>query len=157
WARAHGRWPVVVKPLASAAAEGVSICRSHADIDQAFAAAFGQTTTMGGRNDELLLQGYLAGPQFIVNAVSRNGRHYVTDAWRQTTAAYGEKVVPRETSLLDPTEPTAQALIDYTLAALPALGIENGASHSELKWTPSGPTLIETGARLMGAAMDRAS
>ena len=104
WASSHGRWPVVVKPLTSAAAEGVAICRSHADIDQAFAAAFGRTNSMGGHNNELLLQSYLTGPQFIVNAVSRGGRHYVTDAWRQTTAVYGEKVVPRETSLLDPTE-----------------------------------------------------
>ncbi len=157
WADRHGKWPIVVKPLASAAADGVTICHSHADIDAAFAKELGRDNDMGGHNDQLLLQGYLAGPQFIVNAVSWNGRHYITDAWSMTTVPRASLVVPHDVNLLDPTDTATRALIDYTLGVLVALGIENGASHSELKWTPEGPALIETGARLMGAAMDRPS
>lgn len=158
WARRHGSWPVVVKPLDSAGSDGVTICNSHADIETAFAKAFRRENFMGGFNDRLLMQSFLSGPQFIVNTVSRDGRHAVTDAWHMTLATRSDfAIVPEEIHLLEPTMPLAEMLIDYTLNVLEALGIENGAAHTELKWTPQGPALIETGARLMGAAMDRPS
>lgn len=157
WAERHGAWPIVVKPPASAGSDGVFICRSHSDIVQAVARELGKQNFIGCRNESLLLQSYLSGPQFIVNAVSWGGRHYVTDVWQQSTTTTRSSVIPSHIDLLDPSEPGFAALVNYALAALAALGIENGASHSELKWTPNGPALIETGARLMGAAMDSAS
>ena len=157
WASRHATWPVVVKPLASAGADGVTLCRSHADIDSAFAAAIDRENFMGGFNDSLLMQSYLAGPQFIVNTVSRNGRHYVTDVWSMSLVCKGNQVIPGGIDLLDPGTSDSNALIAYTTRVLDALGIENGAAHTELRWTPEGPALIETGARIMGAAMDEAS
>lgn len=157
WADAHGTWPIVVKPLASAGSDGVTVCNSHADIDAAFAKALGIVNDMGGFNDRLLVQSFLAGPQFIVNTVSFRGRHFVSDVWRMAVTVEGRDVIPQGIELMDPAAPEAVALIDYTKKALDALGIENGAGHSELKMTPQGPALIETGARCMGAAMDHCS
>lgn len=157
WARAHGAWPIVVKPLASAASDGVTICNSHADIEAAFDKALNRVNIMGEHNDSLLVQSFLSGPQYIVNTVSRGGRHYVTDAWLMDVRIEGELVVPGGIELIDPETPRAKALFDYTLAVLDAVGIENSPAHAELKWTPDGPALIEIGARLMGAAMDRKS
>jgi biotin carboxylase len=157
WVERHGKWPIVIKPMASAGSDGLAICRSHADINDAFAKAFGKENFMGCFNDRLLVQSYLPGPQFIVNTVSWQGRHYVTDVWAQTETRAGTAIIPNGINLLDPTEPTAKELIAYTLGVLAALGIENGPAHTELKLTPEGPALIETGARLMGAAMDEPS
>ncbi len=156
WAEQHGTWPVVVKPTASAGSDGVSICHDHAEIDAAFRRALHRHNLIGGRNDRLLVQSFLAGPQMIVNTVSRGGKHYVTDAWDQAFAE-GITLAPAAIHLLDPRAPRAAAAIAYTLKVLEALGIENGAAHTELKWTRGGPVLIETGARLMGAAMDAPS
>lgn len=158
WAERHGRWPVVVKPLNSAGSDGVSICHSEADIRNAFAKALNRRNFMGEYNAQLLLQSYLDGPQYIVNTVSHRGRHIVTDAWHMTIETLpGSAIVANEVHLLDAAEPRARALIDYTLEVLSVLGIDNGAAHTELKWTADGPALIELGARLMGAAMDRPS
>jgi biotin carboxylase len=158
WAERQAAWPIVVKPMTSAGSDGVTICNSHADIDAAFAKAFGRENFLGCFNERLLMQSFLSGPQYIVNTVSRHGRHYVTDAWHMTLSTErGSELVPQEAHLLDPRPPTANSLITYTLGVLKALGIENGAAHTELKWTTQGPALIETGARLMGAAMDRPS
>ncbi len=156
WANRYGKWPIVVKPMSSAGSDGVSICENHAEIDAAFARALGRENYIGCVNERLLMQSFLAGPQYIVNTVSRGGRHFVTDAWFMTIAG-SPSPVPQDIQLLDPMLPTAQALIRYTLGVLAALGIENGAAHTELKWTPEGPALIETGARVMGAAMDSSS
>jgi len=157
WATARGRWPVVVKPLDSAGSDGVTICRSSEDIEAAFDSTLGRENFMGSRNKKLLVQEYLPGPQYIVNTVSAGGRHYVTDVWAMTVTLRGGRVVPGAIRLLDPRAARPAALIDYARKVLDALGIVDGAAHSELKWTPRGPALIETGARLMGAAMDEPS
>ncbi len=155
WVERHGRWPVVVKPMLSAGSDGVVICNDHDDIDLAFSQALFRENLLGCFNERLLVQSYLSGPQFIVNTVSHNGRHCVTDAWHYSyRTVRGGSIAAGSMELLDPKLPANRALIDYTLEVLPALGIENGAAHSELRWTPEGPVLIETGARLMGGAMD---
>lgn len=155
WATAHGCWPVVVKPMSSAASDGVSICHSHEEIARAFDTTLNRANIFGEINHELLLQEYLDGEQYIVNTVSRDGRHYVTDAWHvRFVGRAGFGMAFDSVDLLDPSAPLAQALIDYTFEAITALGIQNGAAHSELRWTANGPRLIETGARVMGAAMD---
>ena len=154
FAERHGKWPIVLKPMTSAGSDGVTICRSHEDIDRGFARDFGRVNFMGCLNDRLLVQSYLPGDQFIVNTVSHQGRHYVTDVWSMAVSLDGSDIVPRGIALMDPTDARAAAMVDYTLGVLTALGIENGAAHTELKWTPEGPALIETGARVMGAAMD---
>jgi hypothetical protein len=157
WAKRHGKWPVVVKPMLSAGSDGVVICNHHADIDHAFAQALYRENLLGCFNDRLMVQSYLSGPQFIVNTVSRGGRHFVSDAWQVAYRTVpGGSIAAGSMTLLDPSLSVSRELIAYTLAVLPALGIENGAAHSELRMTPEGPALIETGTRLMGGAMDAA-
>jgi hypothetical protein len=157
WAKRHRKWPVVVKPMLSAGSDGVVICNHHADIDHAFAQALYRENLLGSFNDRLMIQSYLSGPQFIVNTVSRGGRHFVSDVWQVAYRVVpGGSSAPGSMTLLDPSRPVSRDLVAYTLAALRALGIENGAAHSELRMTPQGPALIETGASLMGEAMDAA-
>jgi hypothetical protein len=158
WARNHGRWPVVVKPLLSAGSDGVVICHDHADIDRAVHAALYHDNLLGGFNDCLMIQSYLEGPQFIVNTVSERGRHRVTDAWHvDYHTMRGGSMAASSMTLLAPDAAQSRALFDYTKRAITALGIENGPAHSELRLTEHGPALIETGARLMGGMMDAPS
>jgi biotin carboxylase len=154
WVRRRDQWPIVVKPLSSAGSDGVSVCACMGDVERAFAGAMNRRNFMGLCNERLLLQSYLSGPQFIVNTVSRDGLHYVSDAWYMTVGTPWSPTAMRELHLLEPSLALAQALFDYTKTAITALGIENGAAHSELRWTPNGPALVETNARIMGAAMD---
>jgi len=141
--------------MLSAGSDGVVICHDHADIDYAFAQALYRENFLGCFNDRLMIQSYLAGPQFIVNTVSQDNRHFVTDAWHVAYRTVpGGSIASGSMTLLDPELAISRELFDYTLAVLRALGIENGAAHSELRVTAQGPALIETGARLMGGAMD---
>jgi hypothetical protein len=142
----------------SAGCEGVEVCHSHADIDHAFMYALYRDNLLGCFNDQLLIQSHLSGPQFIVNTVSHGGRHQITDAWHVPyTTVPGGSIAMETMALLSPYARKSRELFDYTRAALSALGIENGAAHSDLRFTPNGPALIETNARLMGGAMDRLS
>lgn len=152
WARRQGRWPVVLKPLASAGTDNVRICHSADQVRAAHAAIMASTTRYGVRNETVLVQEYLDGDEFFVNTVSRDGVHHLVEVWRYHKQAIAgghwmydyEQPVPL-------TDPHVPDLVDYTLAVLDALEIRNGAGHTEVMLTAAGPVLVECGARLGGS------
>ncbi len=46
WADDHGIWPIIVKPMTSAGADGVTVCNNHDDIDAAFVKALHRNNFM---------------------------------------------------------------------------------------------------------------
>lgn len=96
-------------------------------------------------------------PQFIVNTVSQAGRHFITDAWHVLFPTGGVAADLEGFQLLDPARATSDELMGYTLRVLDDLGIENGAAHTQLEWTPRGPVLMGTAACLAGIATHRES
>ncbi|MHB8771231.1 MAG: methyltransferase domain-containing protein [Syntrophales bacterium] len=147
------RWPVVVKPLRSAATEGVRFCRSAEELREAFNSLLGSFSQFGERNARVLIQQCARGREFAVNTVSRDGRHILSDLW-----AYEKIPTPGGAPLYDRTQLVRildqghHAIIDYTLKVLDALGIRIGPAHTEVMLTEQGPVLIESGARPMGGA-----
>lgn len=156
WARARGDWPVVLKPLLSAGSDGVTFCADEAEAVRAFEALIGSTSRLGLRNDEVLAQACLRGQEYVVNAVSREGRPYFCEIWRiAKTPMPGGNLVYDHGVLLEPEGEVQEALTGYVARVLAALGIREGASHSELMMTGDGPVLIEVGARLAGSISHR--
>ena len=81
--------------------------------------------------------------EFVVDQVSRDGVHKTTMIWmydvQEVNGSYvctGQRPVASNT-------PTAESLVTYTRNCLDALGIRNGASHSEVILTADGPCLVE--------------
>lgn len=153
FAEGLGSWPVVLKPLRSAATEGVSFCRTPAELRAAFSALLGSFSQFGERNASVLLQQCAQGREFAVNTVSRQGRHVLTDLWE-----YHKIPTPGGAPLYDRTQlvrslgPEHHALLDYAFQVLDALGVRVGPAHTEIMLTPGGPVLIECGARPMGGS-----
>ncbi|WP_327303179.1 ATP-grasp domain-containing protein [Streptomyces sp. NBC_01298] len=73
WAEQRGAYPVVVKPLSSAATEGVAVCRGPVEIRKAAEAVLGTVNIFGERNDEVLVQPFLDGEEYMVDFVSYGG------------------------------------------------------------------------------------
>ncbi|MFB7511951.1 MULTISPECIES: ATP-grasp domain-containing protein [unclassified Streptomyces] len=155
WADGHGHWPLVVKPLASAGSDSVTICADRDEARQAFAGIIGQHDQMGGFNDRVLGQELLTGEQYFVNSVSRDGRHFIHEIWREQRVGVDGAVVYDYQDLLPADGATQRALAEYVGRVLDALGIHHGPAHSEVMLTPRGPVLIETGARLEGSVTSR--
>ncbi|MDR3441840.1 MAG: ATP-grasp domain-containing protein [Legionella sp.] len=146
-------YPIVLKPLASAGTDGVSICQNQNDVQTAFNQLIGTVNALGENNDELLIQPYLHGTEYVVNTVSNNGRHYVTDMIRVNKITINASPVYDYAELLSPVEHEAiyEILADYVKKALDALGIKFGAGHSEIMLVKEcTPVLIETAARPIG-------
>lgn len=61
WAEHNGSYPVVIKPLSSAATDGVYVCDSLDDVVAAAEEVLSSRDIFGKRNEEALVQSYLAG------------------------------------------------------------------------------------------------
>ena len=158
WVRAKNLWPgkVVVKPLMSAGTMGVNICHSEAEVDQAFAELLGFDNGYGLINNEILVQEFLEGEEYVVNTVSSDGITVVTDMWHYHKKKNDigkwiydhDRLIPYKGAL-------GRELVPYVLRVIEALGVRTGWGHAEIKMTPRGPVLIEIGARMMGSLQPR--
>lgn len=153
WYRSSGYVHVVVKPLASTAADGVRFCASERELEVAAGSLLGSSDFFGNPNDSVLVQENVAldGVEYTVNTISRAGRHLVTDVWRMHRQMVGPTAICTYSDLVAPSVPEHGALAEYTYDVLDALGIRTGPAHSEVMLRPNGPVLIETGARLEGS------
>lgn len=154
WFRSRQQQAVVVKPPASAGTDNVRVCTAASEVAEACRAVLDTPDFFGNPNRLALLQEFLDGEEYYVNTVSRGGVHKVAEIWQS-----GKTPGPGGAPLYDfhvpvsMSEPIADTMCAYIKKVLTALGIENGAGHSELRLTDRGPVLIETGARLGGAAL----
>ncbi|MFE2095707.1 ATP-grasp domain-containing protein [Streptomyces sp. PTD9-10] len=153
WFRAAGG-TVVVKPAASAGTDNVHICTTEDDVRSAAAAVMAGTDYFGNPNPSAVVQKYLVGTEYIVNTVAVDGVQKVSDVWL-SAKTHGPEGAPLYDyqQPLPLTAPHVAGLVEYVVAAVTALGITDGAAHSEVMLTADGPVLIETGARLMGAML----
>lgn len=143
--------PVVVKPVDAMGSEDVRVCFEEHEALDAFGAIIGKKNVVGVVNESVLIQEFLEGEQYVVNAVSIGGKHRVTEMWRENRLNIrgGGNIYDYETMI--PYEGEIQEkLISYTKKVLTALKIEEGPSHSEIIFTARGPVLVETGARMQG-------
>jgi len=141
-----------VKPVASAGADGVTFCANRSEVIRAAEAVLGKKNKLGDVNDAVVLQEKISGQQYIVNAVSIGGRHYISEIWRDDKIHVpGASLICDREILLSPGTPLTDALEDYVIRCLDALGVREGPSHSELFKTDGGDlVLIETAARMQG-------
>jgi len=151
WFKNNSSNPVVVKPVDSAGSDNVFICNNEDDLVLAFNNVIGSVNLMLSSNSSVLLQEYLEGDEYVVNTVSCNGDHWITDIWLYTKKVVdgGRKIYDYQV-LVDSKKQNIKPIINYVTSILDALNIKYGASHTELMLTSEGPKIIEIGARLSG-------
>jgi biotin carboxylase len=145
---------IVLKPLRSAASDGVAWCQSPDDAVQAFRRLNGRKNVLSQSNDGVVAQECLVGAEYTVDTVSRDGAHQVCDIWEtHRIHANGIPDLLVAWRLLPAIGELQDELVAYAFDVLDALGIRHGAAHAEIKMTSDGPCLIEVGARIAGATL----
>jgi biotin carboxylase len=135
--------PIIVKPILGTASDGVSRVDGPDQLAAAFALA-GQARSFGG----VLCEELVPGPEVSVEGYSVDGVF--------TLVAVTDKVTDERFLEVGHSQPSAhpasdqQAIAAFVAAALRALGVGEGVSHTEVKLTPAGPVLIETHTRMGG-------
>ena len=146
-------YPVIVKPLDSAASDGVKRCDSYDEAKQHVLYLLHEHPMLnGGTCDVVLCQEFLKGKEYVVDHVSRDGVHKTVMTWvydkRPVNGAafvyFGD--VPVESDSAE-----AKIIIPYIRGVLDALGVRNGPSHGEVIITEDGtPCLVEMNCRAHG-------
>lgn len=134
--------PCVVKPVNGTASAGVVVVHDETETEGALREAFAQGA-------EVLVERYVQGPQYSVEAMSENGEHVLLAVTRKYTDPVSlvelGHVMPAPLS-----EPDAAAIWACTTDVLDAVGLTYGPSHTEIVLGPEGPVPIETHARVGG-------
>ena len=150
-----GNYPIVLKPILSSGSDGLHFCRDKSELEKWTSSMIGQKNWSGSTNQELLVQEYISGTEYIINCVSRNGTHVMTDMWVYNKVPVGDSGICYDSiRLIRKLDERCRTMVEYIYQALTALGFEYGPSHSELFWDENGPVLVETGARPMGGYMN---
>ncbi|MFG3284543.1 ATP-grasp domain-containing protein [Streptomyces sp. NPDC048111] len=141
----------ILKPLRSAANDGVFWCDTVDDSVRAYRRLQGRRNIFSETHDGVVAQEYLVGAEYLVNTVSRDGKHHVCDVWKtHRISANGVVDLAAACHLLPRRGEAQDQVVAYALQVLDALGIAHGPAHVEVKLTPDGPCLVEVGARISG-------
>ncbi|GAA0476337.1 ATP-grasp domain-containing protein [Streptomyces olivaceiscleroticus] len=146
-------FPVVVKPVNSAGSEGCLIVDSPEEALDVFRASTGRVNLMGEVNDGYLVQEFLRGTQYIVNTVSHDGKHLLAEVYAERIDYVDGAPMLRHIISRSAFTDAEQHLVDYVLRCLDALGIRDGAAHTEVMLTAHGPRLVEVNSRVMGPCL----
>ncbi|WP_256919071.1 ATP-grasp domain-containing protein [Streptomyces hilarionis] len=145
---------VVVKPPRSAGSQGVFFCDTPQESVAAFRALADADDVFSQPNRGAVAQEYLPGTEYMVNTVSRDGRHHLCDVWRTgRLSANGVVDLCDALSLVEAESRVVEPLRAYAFEVLDALGIRHGPAHLEIRMTPQGPCLVEVGARIAGGGI----
>ena len=148
-------YPFIVKPVSTTAGFGLLRAENPQDLDRVWARV---RELDGGRTDRgstmftvdgFLMESYIDGPEFSVEALSFAGRHVVVAVTEKLTAEehFAElgHAVPARLAGAD-----RQRLTGAVEEFLTAMGVTDGPSHTEIRLSSRGPVVIESHNRLGG-------
>jgi len=144
-------FPVVLKPVESAGSDGVKLCHNFQEAKEHFDVLMKSQMVNGGDCAAVLCQEFLRGKEYVVDHVSRDGKHKTCMVWvYDKRPANGSAFVYFGCVPVDSDSPEAKLLIPYARRVLDALDVKNGPSHGEIMMTNDGPCLVEMNVRAHG-------
>ena len=147
----------VLKFAESAATIGLKICSSLEDAKEHYRFMRTIPTEFGESDAPILIQEYIGGTEYIVDTLSCDGRHMLTDVWVYSKVRAEDGTLAYDyAKLIKNLEPGHSDMIRYVYKVLDAVEMRWGLCHVEVKVDKKGPVLIETNARPIGLAMTQA-
>jgi ATP-grasp domain len=144
--------PMVLKPRASGGTNNVKLVATNDEFLAGFHSISRATSLYTRPNGGAIVMDYLHpadADEFVVDAVSAEGEHFITDIWRYEKEPLNGTPAMYRSMHLVPFE-DARGLTDYSRGLLDAAGYRQGASHAEVWRTKSGFFPVEVGFRLPG-------
>ncbi len=139
-------FPLIVKPTDRSGSRGVTKVEEKRFMNQAIERAFSESFTK-----RVIVEEFIEGQEYSIEMLSWQGEHHFIQTTEKETsgAPYFVEKAQHQPAILDGN--MVSKIIDIIKRALTVLGIENGASHSEIIITPENDIFItEIGARMGG-------
>lgn len=149
---AHG-YPLILKPVDGLGSRGVT----RIDGPQEVSGAWERAASLRGRTDlelsqfhpvdRFLVEQYIDGPEYSVEAVSAKGAHAVVAITEKITDGAVERGHAQPARL---TAGQESELVAYVGEFLTVMGLRDGLSHTEVRLSSAGPRVIESHDRVGG-------
>lgn len=138
-------YPCILKPTDNAGSRGVMLVNSEAELMEAY-----QYSVSQSRGGWVILEEYMTGPEVSVEVMVVDGEPHVLQVTDKLTtgAPYFVEMRHNQPSMLPTND--VERIKDLACRAVKSVGINCGPSHVEIKLTPSGPKMVELGARMGG-------
>ena len=140
-------FPLIIKPVDSSASRGIKKVENSSELSEAYDEA-----KKHSKSGDVLIEDFLIGPEYSVESLSQNGKITIVAITEKLTKGDAgtyfvedKHLIPANISKYQQEE--IQIMVSK---AIKAIGLDNSASHTELKLTEKGPVIIEIGARLGG-------
>lgn len=138
-------YPCILKPTDNAGSRGVMLVKSVGELTEAY-----QYSVSQSRGGLVILEEYMTGPEVSVEVMVVDGEPHVLQVTDKLTtgAPYFVEMGHSQPSML-PIE-DVERIKDLACRAVRSVGINCGPAHVEIKLTPTGPKMVELGARMGG-------
>lgn len=149
---AHAGYPLICKPVSGSASQGISRIDGPEDVPRAW-----KWTQDGASHlacGEVLVEPFHEGTEYSVECISEDGSHLVAGV----TAKYLDDAGFVELGHVVPAplpEAEAERIGATVTAALSALGVTDGVTHTEVMVKPDAVRIIETHLRPAGDGITR--
>ncbi|WP_186648354.1 ATP-grasp domain-containing protein [Fluviispira vulneris] len=145
-------FPVVLKPTQSAGSDGVIFCNNQQDVKKYIDKYFGKINKIGVMNNELLMQEFIAGTEFVVDLVTIDNHCELVAMWKYEKILSAEgNFIYSSLKLINAEHKYFNTLLCYAKKVIKALGICFGPAHVEIMIDKKEePILIEVGSRPHG-------
>ena len=154
WAKQQAQWPLIIKPVDGAGTEGFYICADPLELHDAAAKLLNMQSLLGHRHSNILCQPFMQGTEYMVNTISVDGEHHVTDIWCCNKIMKNQSMIYDYSISISIESDVYAILTPYIYAVLDALDVVEGLAHSEVMLTAQGPVLIEVNQRVMGLGIN---
>ena len=143
---AEFHFPVIVKPTDRSGSRGIFKVSRREKLDAAI-----RSSVANSFEKKVMVEEYLDGPEYSCESISWQGEHHMLAITKKYTTGSPHFI---ETGHMEPSnlsEEMCEKVRGVVYAALDALGVRYGASHSEFRVSADGSIgIIEIGSRMGG-------
>ncbi len=139
------RYPLIIKPVDQFSSRGVFRIDRFEEI-----ARYLDETLSFSSDGTLLVEEYIGGEEFSVESITYRGNTTVMQITRKIITPFPHTVELAHIQPANLDEHQAELIRSTTIAAVRALGIQNSASHAEVKLFENNCYIIEIGSRIGG-------
>ena len=140
------KFPIIVKPTDRSGSRGVTKVYKKEEIERAIHYA-----TKDSFEKKAIIEEYIEGNEYSCECISFKGKHYFLAFTKKYTTGAPNFIETGHQEPADIKEEYQEKIKESIFKALTALGVQNGASHTEFKLDKNGKFgIIEIGARMGG-------
>ncbi len=138
----------IVKPVDNSGSRGIYLIENIHDASKIRDAY--TYSRASSRSGDVVVEDYMCGREISVETISVDGQVHVIQITDKLTTGAPHFVETGHTQPADFPIDVIKKIREVATAAVKAIGIKNGPSHTEIMVTPDGPKIVELGARLGG-------